>query len=121
MFIFSEHTVYLSPEKRQHLQRGAKLLPNADRLQVYLLDEFGASKTKRAHPLLVRAELLALGNDRLREVADKPLKDELPDKKAIAELLETTSRLRIPTLAIGASARQLMLDEPHNLPTRLTT
>jgi predicted nucleotidyltransferase len=45
----------------------------------------------------------------------------MSDKKAIATLLETTSRLRIPTLAIGASARQLVFDEPHNLPTRRTT
>jgi predicted nucleotidyltransferase len=45
----------------------------------------------------------------------------MSDKKAIAELLETTSRLGIPTLAIGASARQLVFDEPHNLPTRRTT
>jgi hypothetical protein len=68
-------TVYLPPEKRQRLQREAKLIPTAERPQVYLLDEFGNSKTKLAHPLLVRAELLALGNDRLREVADKLVED----------------------------------------------
>jgi predicted nucleotidyltransferase len=45
----------------------------------------------------------------------------MSDKKAIAELLEVTSRLGIPTLAIGASARQLVFDEPHKLPTRRTT
>jgi hypothetical protein len=67
--------VYLSPEKRQHLQRGAKLVPTVERPQVYPLEEFGNSKTKLAHPLLVRAELLALSDKRLREVADKLLKD----------------------------------------------
>jgi hypothetical protein len=68
-------TVYLSSIARQRLQREAKLIPTAERPQVYLLDEFGNSKTKLAHPLLVRAELLALGDERLREVADKLLKD----------------------------------------------
>jgi predicted nucleotidyltransferase len=46
---------------------------------------------------------------------------DMSDKKAIAELLEITKRLGIPTLAIGASARQLVFDEPHGLPTRRTT
>jgi hypothetical protein len=68
-------TVYLPATARQRLQREAKLIPTAERSQVYLLDEFGNSKTKLAHPLLVRAELLALGDERLREVADKLLKD----------------------------------------------
>jgi predicted nucleotidyltransferase len=45
----------------------------------------------------------------------------MSDKKAIAELLEVTKRLAIPTLVIGASARQLVFDEPHKLPTRRTT
>ncbi len=69
-------SVYLLQNTRQRLQREAKLIPTAERPQVYLLDEFGNSKTKLAHPLLVRAELLALGDERLREVADKLLKDE---------------------------------------------
>jgi predicted nucleotidyltransferase len=45
----------------------------------------------------------------------------MSDKKVITDLLEVTKRLGIPTLAIGASARQLVFDEPHNLPTRRTT
>ena len=45
----------------------------------------------------------------------------MSDKKAITDLLEVTKRLGIPTLAIGASARQLVFDEPHGLPTRRTT
>jgi hypothetical protein len=68
-------TVYLSSVARQPLQREAKLIPTAEHPQVYLLDEFQPSKTRLAHPLLVRAELLALGDERLREVADKLLKD----------------------------------------------
>lgn len=38
----------------------------------------------------------------------------MSDKKAITDLLEVTKRLGILTLAIGASARQLVFDEPHN-------
>jgi hypothetical protein len=68
-------TVYLPQKARQTLQREAKLIPTFERPQVYLLDEFQPSRTKLAHPLLVRAELLALGDERLREVADKLLKD----------------------------------------------
>jgi predicted nucleotidyltransferase len=45
----------------------------------------------------------------------------MSDKKAIADLLEVTKRLGIPTLVIGASARQLVFDEPYRLPTRRTT
>jgi predicted nucleotidyltransferase len=45
----------------------------------------------------------------------------MSDKKAIADFLEVTQRLGIPTLAIGASARQLVFDEPYHLPTRRTT
>jgi hypothetical protein len=68
-------SVYLPQNTRQQLQREAKLIPTVERPQVYLLDEFQPSKTRFAHPLLVRAELLALGDERLREVADKLLKD----------------------------------------------
>jgi predicted nucleotidyltransferase len=46
---------------------------------------------------------------------------DMSDRKAIADFLEVTKRLSIPTLAIGASARQLVFDEPHRLPTRRTT
>jgi hypothetical protein len=68
-------TLYLPSSARQKLQREAKLVPTLERPQVYLLNEFQPSKTRLAHPLLVRAELLALGDERLREVADKLLKD----------------------------------------------
>jgi hypothetical protein len=68
-------TLYLTPSARQRLQRDAKLVPTVERPQVYLLDEFQPTKAKLAHPLLVRAELLALSDERLREVADKLLKD----------------------------------------------
>jgi hypothetical protein len=68
-------TIYLPPNARQQLQREAKLVPMVARPQIYLLDEFQPSKTKLVHPLLIRAELLALNDERLREVADKLLKD----------------------------------------------
>jgi hypothetical protein len=68
-------TLYLPQKVRQTLQREANLIPTVERPQVYLLDEFQPSKAKLAHPLLVRAELLALGDERLREIADKLLKD----------------------------------------------
>jgi hypothetical protein len=68
-------TIYLPMNERQRLQREAKFIPTLERPQVYLLEEFQSSKTKLAHPLLIRAELLALGDERLREVADKLFKD----------------------------------------------
>jgi hypothetical protein len=68
-------SVYLPQNARPRLQHEMKLVPTFERPQVYLLDQLQPSKTKLAHPLLIRAELLALGDERLREVADKLLKD----------------------------------------------
>jgi len=82
-------TLHLAPTETKRAAVALRLRPaDAGEPDVILIDRFLArldstvasteapAKTPIAHPILARAELLALGSDRLREVADR-LRDDL--------------------------------------------
>lgn len=70
-------TMYLPKEIRKEFAVAGRLLPTETRAdaQVFLLDALSGEPTggtfTLADPLLVRAELLAIGGDRLRAIADE--------------------------------------------------